>query len=107
MRTISSFTGSCTHAREKGEAGFKRAEPIDDLEELGEKEPEAQHGTREKDTGCIAPDRSLLANRRSGIIGCSTRYSLKTKNANWTIAIASAMTVTGSPQPAVAELTIP
>ena len=54
-----------------------------------------------------APVRSRLANRRSGVIGCSARRSLATKNASRRAPAVNGATVSRSVQPAVPAWTIP
>ena len=68
--------------RQERDAGLERAEAIDALQELREEEEHREHPADEQHAGQVAPERSRLANSRSGVIGCSARRSVRTKAAS-------------------------
>ena len=42
--------------REKGNTSLNRCETVNNLEKLGNKKPEAQHGAKKKETCCVCSD---------------------------------------------------
>ena len=93
--------------REKGNTSLNRCETVNNLEKLGNKKPEAQHGAKKKETGCVCSDTFPTRKQAQWHYRLFRTPFIQDKECKEESTCGNAIIVVGSVEPPIAELTIP